>query len=91
MNNGLTNTFVSSLAIDPATPTILYAGTNSGGVFKSTDGGGLDPMNDGLTNTFVSSLAIDPETSTTLYAGTYPPPFTGPPGGVFKSSNGGGE
>ena len=30
---------VRSLAIDPATPTTLYAGTD-GGVFKSTDGGG---------------------------------------------------
>jgi hypothetical protein len=31
---------VSALALDPAAPATLYAGTRSGGVFKSTDGGG---------------------------------------------------
>ena len=29
-----------ALAIDPVTSTILYAGTEGGGVFKSTNGGG---------------------------------------------------
>ena len=33
---------VHVLALDPRTPTILYAGTEGGGVFKSTDGGGRD-------------------------------------------------
>jgi photosystem II stability/assembly factor-like uncharacterized protein len=37
-NSGLTNFYVNALAIDPNTPTTLYAGTN-GGVFKSADGG----------------------------------------------------
>src|SRR5207253_2905038 len=31
---------VLSVAIDPQTPSTLYAGTSGGGVFKSTDGGG---------------------------------------------------
>jgi len=31
--------YVSALAIDPVTPTTLYAGRNSDGIFKSTDGG----------------------------------------------------
>ena len=31
---------VYALAIDPATPGTLYAGTSGGGVFKSTNGGG---------------------------------------------------
>jgi hypothetical protein len=30
---------VSAVAIDPKTPTTLYAGTPDGGLFKSTDGG----------------------------------------------------
>ena len=30
---------IIALAIDPATPTTLYAGTGAGGVFKSTTGG----------------------------------------------------
>ena len=33
VNTGLTNTSVSALAIDRATPTTLYAGTSGGGVF----------------------------------------------------------
>ena len=31
-------TLIAALAIDPTTPSTLYAGTN-GGVFKSTDAG----------------------------------------------------
>ena len=73
---------VHALAIDPVTPTTLYAGTDGGGVFKSTDGGGnWSAINTGLTNTYVYALAIDPVTPTTLYAGTYD--------GVFKSTDGG--
>jgi photosystem II stability/assembly factor-like uncharacterized protein len=78
VNTGLTITDVVALAIDPATPTTLYAGT-FGGVFKSTDGGtNWSAVNTGLTNTYVVALAIDPATPTTLYAGTNG-------GGVFKS------
>jgi PKD repeat protein/photosystem II stability/assembly factor-like uncharacterized protein len=72
---------VYALAIDPATPTTLYAGTENG-VFKSANGGeNWGKVNTGLTNTSVFSLAIDPATPTTLYAAT--------PGGVFKSTNSG--
>jgi cysteine-rich repeat protein len=72
---------VQALAIDPMTPTTLYAGTPGGGVFKSTNGGGTWGAT-GLTNTSVNALAIDPMTPTTLYAGkAYQ--------GVFKSTDGG--
>ena len=36
---GSSTLVVQALAIDPVTPTMLYAGTDSGGVFRSTDGG----------------------------------------------------
>ena len=73
---------VQAVAIDPATPTTLYAGTYGSGVFKSTNGGESgSPVNTGLSNTNVRSLVIDPLTPTTLYAGTG--------GGVFKSTNSG--
>src|SRR5262249_5908493 len=73
---------VAALAIDPRTPTTLYAGTSVDGVFKSTDGGSSwVAANTGLTNTPIGALAIDPLTPTTLYAGTG--------GGVFKSTDGG--
>jgi photosystem II stability/assembly factor-like uncharacterized protein len=84
VNTGLTNTDVRALAIDPAAPTTLYAGTYYGGVFKSVNGGGnWTAVNTDLTNTFVRTLAIDPATPTTLYAGTID--------GLFKSVNGGGN
>ena len=64
-------TDVYALAIDPATPSTLYAGTGGGGVFKSTNGGGTwGAVNTGLTDTVVFALAIDPATPGTLYAGT---------------------
>ena len=72
---------VTSLAIDPTTPSTLYVGTDGGGVFKSTNGGGSwNPANAGLTITGVFALAVDPQTPSTLYAGG--------PGGVFKSTDG---
>jgi len=72
-----------ALAINPTTPTTLYAGTNGNGVFKSTDSGGTwSAANMGLTNLRVRALAIDPTTPATLYAGGG--------GGVFKSSDSGG-
>ena len=80
----LSDTDVRALAIDPATPATLYAGTNGDGVFKSTDGAGnWSAVNIGLTDTRVYALAIDPGTPAILYAGTG--------SGVFKSTNGGGE
>jgi hypothetical protein len=70
VNTTLTNLVVAALAIDPATPTTVYAGTD-GGVFKSVDGGGSwSPLTTGLTTLEVVGLAIDPVTPTTVYAGT---------------------
>ena len=61
---------INTLAIDPTTPSTLYAGTN-GGVFKSTDGGAhWGAVNTGLTNLTVLALAIDPAAPNTIYAGT---------------------
>ena len=62
-HNGVT---ISSLVIDPLTPTTLYAGT-PGGMFKSTDGGATWSAS-ALVNT-ISALAIDPLTPNILYAG----------------------
>ena len=69
-STGLGGTTISALAIDPATPSTLYAGTYRG-VFKSTNGGGSwSAINTSLTNPDVRTLAIDPATPSTLYAGT---------------------
>jgi photosystem II stability/assembly factor-like uncharacterized protein len=72
INSGLTDTDVHELAIDPVTPTILYAGTDVGGVFKSLDGGDhWSQINAGLTNTDIYALAVDHVTPANIYAGTY--------------------
>ena len=72
---------VTSLAIDPLTPTTVYAGTYRGGVFRSTDSGDdWTAVNSGLTSQDIRCLAIDPLTPTTLYAGTWG-------GGVFRSAD----
>jgi hypothetical protein len=79
---------VWALAIDPQTPSTVYAGvspygSNLSGVLKSTDGGASwTAVNNGLPpRTVARALAIDPEAPLTLYAGT--------DGGVFKSTDGG--
>ena len=63
---------VPALAIDPKTPSTLYAGTACAGVFKSTDGGAhWNAINTGLHGVNVRALAIDPLTPATLYAGSW--------------------
>ena len=69
--SGLAGQNVTDVAIDPLTPTTVYAAVLFGGVFKSTDAGGeWNPINNGLTTTRIRALAIDPQTPTTLYAGS---------------------
>ena len=83
---------VSTLAIDPDTPSTIYAGTSQG-VSKSTDGGNSWlRRNQGLPLTaVVNALVIDPKRPSTIYAGTgvlfVPGGFGG--GGIFKSTDGG--
>ncbi|MCB9509102.1 MAG: hypothetical protein H6695_02930 [Deferribacteres bacterium] len=53
------------------TPSMLYAGTYTGGVFKSADGGAnWNALNTGLSKLRVAALAIDPLNPNKLYAGT---------------------
>jgi len=71
---------VFALAIDPSTPSTLYAGTLDG-VFKSTDGASSWQAT-GLAEPDITALAIDPNTPSTVYAGTADRGRGG--GGVFK-------
>jgi len=86
---------ISSLAIDPRDPRIIYAGTgfrsnlNGHGIYKSTDGGlSWKNINNGLPTDatwlggyYVQSIAIDPNDSQTIYAAGF--------GGLYKSTDGG--
>jgi hypothetical protein len=70
MDDGMTGTGVEGLAIDPNTPSTVYAGTVDLGVYRSTDGGATwVPFNAGLRNNEVYSIAVD--AIGTVYAATY--------------------
>lgn len=82
--NGPRDQNIVALAIDPVTPTTIYAGSSGstegalGGVHKSIDGGtSWAPV---LSNASVSALAIDPSTPMTIYAAVF--------GAVQKSTDG---
>jgi uncharacterized repeat protein (TIGR02543 family) len=75
---------VSVLAINPKTPTTVYASTGSQ-VFRSVDGGGTwIALNTSFAGAppAVMALAIDPVTPSTLYAGTNG-------SGLFRSADSG--
>ena len=72
--------------MNPITPTTLYLGTGTNGVFRSTDGGyNWTQVVTGLTGMNVRTLAIDP-TATHLYASNSAPPRGA---GIFVSTDGG--
>jgi hypothetical protein len=57
INNGPPGGNILAFAVDPFTPTTVYAGTEFGGVFRSTDAGGhWRPINTGLVNAHVTAL-----------------------------------
>src|SRR5260370_21809049 len=75
---------ISSLAVDPSNPGIVYAATIGGGVFKSTDGSvNWTAVNAGVTNLDVRSLALGPAYPEIIYASSGR--------GAFKSIDGGGQ
>jgi len=73
---------VNTIAIDPLTPSIVYAGTAANGVYKSINSGATwETSNTGLPIVAVNILAINPVTAATLYAGMTA-------NGVYKSTTG---
>jgi hypothetical protein len=77
---------IRALVLDPQNPSIVYAGTELGGVYKSVDGcASWNPANSGLAyQSYILALTIDPKNPSTLYAGNYD-------GGVSKSTDGAGS
>jgi photosystem II stability/assembly factor-like uncharacterized protein len=88
--HGLYGGRITSLAIDPGKPAILYAATPVAGVFKSTDGArSWRPTGNGLERVgFASTLAVDPHNPGTVYLGGTRV-WEGTAGGVFKTTDGG--
>ncbi|WP_243472536.1 T9SS type A sorting domain-containing protein [Winogradskyella sp. MH6] len=74
---------ITSLAVDESNLNHILAGSETGGVWKSTDGGmSWTVLSDNLANIDVYALAIDPSDSNTYYWGSTS-------GAIFKSTDGG--
>jgi len=60
-----------SLAVDPTNENAAYAGSASGGIWKTADQGrDWTSLTDRLDSMHIDSLAIDPGNPSTIYAGT---------------------
>jgi hypothetical protein len=83
---GMNRTSLFALAIDPVTPSTLYAGADDeviGGLFKSTNSGDTwTSASSGIFDARIHALAVDPAAPGTVYAGSRTL-------GVYKSTNGG--
>lgn len=78
-----------AIAFHPTNPNIMYVGTATGGIWKSTDGGNTyTPLTDNLSSFSIFSLTLDPTNPNIIYAGTGE--ISGYYGtGLLKSTNGG--
>jgi len=74
---------LTSVAVDPTNSDIIIIGANTGGVWRTTDGGqNWTPLTDNFVNLRVFSVAIDPLVPTTYYFGSSS-------GLIFKSTDSG--
>jgi len=86
LSRGMSHSRVIAMAIDPAYPATVYAGTKGDAVYRSYDGGqrwvsqrsGLD---DATISSVVNQFVFDPQDNTHLFAATTM--------GVFESKNAG--
>lgn len=87
--NGPVGGSATALAFDPTAPATIYAGTNGGGIFKSSDGGvtwsAQNATVPALATWVVEALAVDPATPSRVYAAL----SSGADGGVLSSSDAG--
>jgi photosystem II stability/assembly factor-like uncharacterized protein len=60
---------VTTVAVHPTNPLIVYAGSNSGGIWKTTDlGNTWTPLNETLAFPAIAWIAIDPVNPSLMYA-----------------------
>src|SRR5262249_45142424 len=86
-SHGPVGGYGTAIAIDPTSPATMYAGTNGGGFFKTSDGGASwTAINHGVPaigSWRIEALAVDPATPARVYAAV----SSGLEGGVFRSSD----
>ena len=62
---------IRTIVVHPTDPNIVYIGSVSGGVWKTTNGGtNWLPLKDNMENLAVCTMVMDPTNSNILYAGT---------------------
>lgn len=71
LSGGLPDDVIKALAIDPASPGTVYAGSDANGLLRSDDRGqSWVPVNQGLGSLSVRQVVVEPTDPSTLYAGT---------------------
>lgn len=84
---------INAFAVHPTNNNIIYAGTASGGIFKTTDGGtSWNPIFDNHPYLAISDITLDPSNPDIVYAGTGDHNISGYPfigDGVYRSMDGG--
>lgn len=80
---------IKTVAIHPTNPSILFAGSASGGVWRSTNGGATwSPRTDTQCSLNTGAIALDPVDPTIVYVGTGEPPASNGCG-LLRSFDGG--
>jgi len=84
---------VRAILVHPTQASKMWAGSVSGGIWVSVDGGASwNPVNDFMGNLSVTSLVMDPSDSSKIYAATGEGFFNGDAkrgAGIFRSTDGG--
>ena len=82
---------MSAVAGVPGDPLVYYAGSASGGIFKTSDGGvSFQPIFDEQTVSSIGSIAVAPSDPSTVWVGTGEPwirSHISVGEGIFKSSD----
>jgi photosystem II stability/assembly factor-like uncharacterized protein len=82
-SNGLTDSRIRSIAIDPTNPSIVYVGQTNGSIYKSYNkGSSWESKSNGLTSGEVLRIIINPSSPNIVYAAQKK-------NGIYKSTNGG--
>jgi photosystem II stability/assembly factor-like uncharacterized protein len=84
---------VAAVEVDPLNKNLIYVGSATGGVWKSTNRGvSWEPISDGLPTSSIGALALEPNNSEVLWVGTgegNPRNSAGVGRGVYKTLDGG--
>jgi photosystem II stability/assembly factor-like uncharacterized protein len=80
---------VNLVVFHPSNPNIFYAGTDGGGLWKTSDGGSsYTSLTDNISSFPVAAIAVDPVNTNTVYLGTSNS-YSANPTVMYKSTDGG--